>query len=153
MASAEELRVIASPFDVTERVAANIAEPLRDAGYLKPANVKVRPDGTVKVLDFGLAKTLDPSADAGSGVLDDATITSPAHLRQGYGAQAHLRQGHGGQAEKPRMWMRIPPRVLWLEPTTDGARADVIRSEDAHRESMVLVVNFFDYLRRKLGSS
>ena len=29
---------------------------------LKPENVKVRPDRTVKVLDFGLAKALDPVA-------------------------------------------------------------------------------------------
>ena len=46
----------------------------------KPANVKVRPDGTVKVLDFGLAKAVEPepgSAPAGHLSLSP-TITSPA---------------------------------------------------------------------------
>jgi hypothetical protein len=47
--------------------------------------------------------------------------------------------------------MRIPPGVLWVDPTPDATRAAVIRSEDPRRESMVLVVNFFDYLRRKVG--
>jgi Tol biopolymer transport system component len=49
---------------------------------LKPANIKVQPHGTVKVLDFGLAKALDatPSSGGGSG---SATITSPALTAMG----------------------------------------------------------------------
>jgi eukaryotic-like serine/threonine-protein kinase len=50
---------------------------------LKPANVKVRPDATVKVLDFGLAKTLAGATPASPEIQDAAN--SPTRLRQGYG--------------------------------------------------------------------
>ena len=33
---------------------------------MKPANIKVRPDGTVKVLDFGLAKAMEPAGHCGA---------------------------------------------------------------------------------------
>src|SRR4029453_1922740 len=58
------------PLQIEEalEVAKQIAEGLEAAHErgiihrdLKPANVKVRPDGAVKVLDFGLAKTLEPA--------------------------------------------------------------------------------------------
>ena len=29
---------------------------------LKPANIKILPDGTVKVLDFGLARVIEPGS-------------------------------------------------------------------------------------------
>src|SRR5206468_6069646 len=45
---------------------------------LKPSNIKVRPDGTVKVLDFGLAKALEPSGAMSPGVTHSPTIISPA---------------------------------------------------------------------------
>jgi serine/threonine-protein kinase len=57
-------------------------------------------------------------------------------------------EGRTFAAGKPRVWMRIPPGVSWVDPAPDSPRAAVIRSEDPRRESMVLVVNFFEHLRR-----
>src|SRR6202521_5254392 len=58
------------PLDEAMRIAAQIRDALEaahDKGIthrdVKPANIKIRPDGTVKVLDFGLAKVnVAPSA-------------------------------------------------------------------------------------------
>jgi hypothetical protein len=50
---------------------------------LKPSNVKIRPDGTVKVLDFGLAKAMDASPAASSGFSMSPTITTPAMTQLG----------------------------------------------------------------------
>ena len=61
------------PVDDALAIAKQIAEAIETAHEqgiihrdLKPANIKTRTDGTVKVLDFGLAKALSPPA------LDDA---------------------------------------------------------------------------------
>jgi eukaryotic-like serine/threonine-protein kinase len=45
---------------------------------LKPSNVKIRSDGTAKVLDFGLAKALEPISPA--DIAASPTITSPAMM-------------------------------------------------------------------------
>ena len=64
---AERLKRGPLPLDETLAIARQIAEALEAAHEkgivhrdLKPANVKLTPDGKVKVLDFGLAKAMDP---------------------------------------------------------------------------------------------
>jgi eukaryotic-like serine/threonine-protein kinase len=74
------------PLDEALPVARQIADALEAAHEqgivhrdLTPANIKLRHDGTVKVLDFGLAKLTDPATGPSSAqVTQSPTITSPA---------------------------------------------------------------------------
>jgi serine/threonine protein kinase len=82
---AERLKRGAIPVDEALAIARQIADGLEEAHErgiihrdLKPPNVKVTPDGKVKVLDFGLAKALegDPTSSAGSSQLSHSPTMS-----------------------------------------------------------------------------
>jgi serine/threonine protein kinase len=72
------------PVDEAMEIAGQVSDALQVAHEqgiihrdLKPANVRLTPEGKVKVLDFGLAKALDPAVTSGSGAPSTLpTITS-----------------------------------------------------------------------------
>ena len=92
-------------------IARQIAEALEAAHEqgiihrdLKPANVKLRPDGPVKVLDFGLAKAVEPVSASGADMTALPTITTPAMMRMGVilGTPAYMspEQAKGKQTDR-----------------------------------------------------
>ena len=108
----------AIPVDEALPIAVQIAEALEAAHErgvihrdLKPANIKVDEDGTVKVLDFGLAKALDPTigdADSSSDLEHSPLSLSPTLTAQMTGAGVLLgtaaymspEQARGKRADK-----------------------------------------------------
>jgi serine/threonine-protein kinase len=110
-------RIVRGPIPTDEAfsIAEQIARALEAAHAhgivhrdLKPSNIKIRDDGTVKVLDFGLAKALEWPASSGDRS-HSPTLTSPAMTQAGVilGTAAYMSPEQArGQIADPRsdMW-------------------------------------------------
>ena len=103
---------------------------------LKPSNIKVKPDGTVKVLDFGLAKALDPGGSGGPTstgtdvgiVLGSAAYMSPEQA--------------GGQTVDRRTDLWAFGTVLYEMLTSDRAFRGETFSERRTRETSTYCKDF-----------
>src|SRR5207249_11196740 len=108
---ADRIRQGPVPFDEALPIVRQIADALQAAHEqniihrdLKPAIIKLRPDGTVKVLDFGLAKAMEPTSSIRGDVTSSPTITTPAMTQLGIilGTAAYMspEQAKGRPADK-----------------------------------------------------
>ena len=138
----------AIPIDEALTIAAQIAEALaaaHDQGIihrdLKPANIKLRPGGSVKVLDFGLAKAATASSD--EDVMNSPTITSPAMTAHGVilGTAAYMspEQARGKPVDKRAdiwalgcvVYEMLTGRRAFQGDTATDVIAAVVKSEPA----------------------
>jgi Tol biopolymer transport system component len=144
--------------DESLSIARQIAEALEEAHEkgivhrdLKPQNVKASIEGKVKVLDFGLAKAMEPAgAASGSGspsggavnLTHSPTLTSPAlGTMQGVilGTAAYMspEQARGGAVDKRAdiwafgvvLWEMLTGRRLFASDTVSDTLAGVLRQE------------------------
>src|SRR3954451_1333937 len=98
------------PLDEALPIAAQIAEALEAAHEqgivhrdLKPANIKITHDGTVKVLDFGLAKAMDvaPGSNASASISPTLSVhATHAGIILGTAAYMSPEQARGRPVDK-----------------------------------------------------
>ena len=134
------------PEDIVLNYAVQIADALEaahDKGIvhrdLKPANIKVTPQGTVKVLDFGLAKIADPVNPA-SNSANSPTLSmrsTEAGVIMGTAAYMAPEQARGQAVDKRAdiwafgvvVWEMLAGRRMFDGETVSDVLAGVLKSE------------------------
>ena len=145
-------RLAQGPLPLAEAlgIARQIAEALEEAHDkgivhrdLKPANVKLTAGGKVKVLDFGLAKALDPMSGSGSSasLLAHSPTMSLGATMQGVilGTAAYMspEQARGANADRRAdvwafgvvLFEMLSGRMLFAGPTVSDTLASVLKVE------------------------
>ena len=138
------------PLEEALTIARQIAEALEEAHEkgivhrdLKPANVKLTGGGKVKVLDFGLAKALDPMTSSGSSAsqLAHSPTMSLGATMQGVilGTAAYMspEQARGANADRRAdvwafgvvLFEMLSGRTLFAGPTISDTLASVLKEE------------------------
>jgi serine/threonine-protein kinase len=123
---AERVAAGTVPLDDALKIARQIADALEAAHEkgivhrdLKPGNVKIKPDGTVKVLDFGLAKIEDVAAAVAGNPTESPTVAMGATVvGQIMGTAAYMapEQARGKTVDKRAdIWAFgvVPPSWPW----------------------------------------
>jgi hypothetical protein len=94
---ADRIKQGAIPLEEALPIARQVADALEAAHEkgiihrdLKPANIKITPDGVVKVLDFGLAKMVEPAAAAGSPDESPTVAMGATRVGQIMGTAAYM---------------------------------------------------------------
>src|SRR5687767_5239300 len=97
------------PLDEALAIARQIADALEAAHEkgivhrdLKPGNIKIKPDGTVTVLDFGLAKMVPANATAVANPEDSPTISTATQVGMILGTATYMspEQARGHAVDK-----------------------------------------------------
>ena len=153
---AERLESGALPLDESLSIARQIAEALEEAHGrgivhrdLKPQNVKASFEGKVKVLDFGLAKAMDPASGSVSAadlarsptIMNSPTLTAAHGTQLGVilGTAAYMapEQARGGAIDKRAdiwafgvvLYEMLGGRSLFAGPTVSDTLAGVLKTE------------------------